>query len=64
MVSAIDNLLDPIGIPRLVKLKQRFERPVINDVTGEFRERLLGETEYGTVKPGKNRHCRWQPRCS
>lgn len=37
-MSTIDNLLDPIVIPRMVKVKQRFERPVIHDVVGEFKK--------------------------
>src|SRR5208283_2191623 len=53
-MSTIDNLLDPIAIPRMVKVKQTFERPVIRDVIGEFKAKLGAKKVLATVKPGKN----------
>jgi hypothetical protein len=53
-MSTIDNLLDPIAIPRMVKVKQSFERPVINDVVGEFRAKLAAGKALTAVKSGQN----------
>ena len=40
-MSTIDRLLDPIPIPRLVKVRQSFERPQVADVAGELVRQLL-----------------------
>ena len=53
-MSTIDNLLDPIAIPRMVKVKQTFERPVIRDVVGEFRAKLAAKKVMAAIKPGQN----------
>jgi hypothetical protein len=53
-MSTIDNLLDPIAIPRMVKVKQTFERPVIRDVIGEFRAGLRASKVMDAIKPGQN----------
>ena len=53
-MSTIDNLLDPIAIPRMVKVKQTFERPVISDVVGEFRAKLAAKKVMAAIKPGQN----------
>ncbi len=39
-MSTIDRLLDPIPIPRIFKITQRFERSRIDDVEGELRAKL------------------------
>lgn len=52
-MSSIDNLLDPIAIPGMVRVSQRFERPVINDVIGEFRSRLTTKGIMGQIKSGQ-----------
>lgn len=41
-MSTIDNLLDPIPVPRVVKVKQRFDRPKVEDPAAEL-TRLLRE---------------------
>jgi hypothetical protein len=53
-MSTIDNLLDPIAIPRMVKVKQTFERPIILDVVGEFRAKLGAKKALAAVKHGQN----------
>ena len=53
-MSTIDNLLDPIAIPRMVKVKQTFERPVIRDVVGEFRAKLAAKKALAVIKPGQS----------
>jgi hypothetical protein len=52
-MSTIDNLLDPIAIPRMVKVKQTFERPIIKDVIGEFRAQLAAKNIMHQIKPGQ-----------
>ena len=52
-MSTIDNLLDPIAIPRMVKVKQTFDRPVIRDVIGEFKAKLSAKKVLATIKPGQ-----------
>jgi hypothetical protein len=52
MPSTIARLLEGIPIPRLVKIRQVFERPVIADVAAAFRERLLHARGLGSVRPG------------
>ena len=52
-MSTIDNLLDPLAIPRMVKVRQAFERPVIRDVIGEFKAKLAAKSVLATIKPGQ-----------
>jgi hypothetical protein len=52
-MSTIDNLLDPIVIPRMVRVKQRFERPVIHDVVGEFKKKIAQRNVMAELKPGQ-----------
>ena len=49
-MSTIDRLLDPIPIPRLVKVRQSFERPQVADVAGELAHKLGAA---GDVRPGE-----------
>ena len=53
-MSTIDNLLDPIAIPKMVRVRQTFERPVISDVVGEFRAKLGAKKVMAAVKPGQS----------
>lgn len=39
-MSAIDEILDPIEIPHMVKVKQHFERPVIEHIEDELSRQL------------------------
>jgi hypothetical protein len=50
--SVVGNLLQRVPIPRLVKIRQLFERPFIGDVEAAFRERLLRSRVLDSVKPG------------
>ncbi len=52
-MSTIDRLLDPIPIPRLVKVRQSFERPQVADVAGELVARLRGGGALARVKAGE-----------
>jgi len=51
-MSTIDRLLDPIPIPRLVKVRQSFERPQVADVAGELVHKLGGAAAFARVKKG------------
>ncbi|WP_371377153.1 lactate racemase domain-containing protein [Sporomusa aerivorans] len=52
-MSTINRLLDPIVVPKVVKVKQTFERPVIHDVLGEFKSRLAAKSVMSQIKPGQ-----------
>src|SRR5665647_638987 len=39
-MSVIDRLLDPQPIPRMVRIGQTFDRPILEDIEGELRARM------------------------
>jgi hypothetical protein len=47
-MSTIDNLLDPIPLPRVVKVKQRFDRPKVKDPAQEL-TRLMREKDIAKL---------------
>jgi hypothetical protein len=51
-MSTIDKLLDPIPIPRLVKVRQSFERPQVADVAAELVAKLRAGGALARVKAG------------
>jgi hypothetical protein len=51
-MGTIDRLLDPIPIPRLVKVRQSFERPQVADVAGELVHKLGAAGAFARVKKG------------
>jgi hypothetical protein len=53
MMSTIDKLLDPIAIPRMVKVRQEFERPLLTDVIGELKQKLQAKNVLARIKPGQ-----------
>jgi len=53
-VSTIDNLLDPIKIPKMVKVKQYFERPVIDKVEEEFIRKLNKKGVLSKIKQNQS----------
>jgi len=48
----IDNLLKDIPIPRVVKIRQNFERPVLGDVEATVLDRLHTSHVLDLVRPG------------
>lgn len=52
-MNTIDRLLDPIRIPKVIRVRQTFERPIITDVAGELREKLLASRVLDKIKPGQ-----------
>lgn len=52
-MSTIDRLLDSIAVPRMLKVRQTFERPVITDVIGELHARLLAKNVLAKIRPGQ-----------
>jgi hypothetical protein len=52
-LSTIDNLLDGIPIPRLIKVRQTFERPGIADLEAELVKKLRGSGALAKVKRGQ-----------
>lgn len=51
-MSTIDNLLDGIPIPRVVRVRQVFERPRLEDPAGELATRLAAKGALKGVRPG------------
>ncbi|MDR3591169.1 MAG: lactate racemase domain-containing protein [Negativicutes bacterium] len=52
-MSAIDRLLDPIAIPEVIRIRQKFERPVIADVVAELKAKLQAKTALENIRPGQ-----------
>ena len=51
-LSAIDQLLVDIPIPRVVKVRQKFERPFLKDVEAVVLDRLRTSRVLDSVRPG------------
>ncbi len=51
-MSTVDTLLDNIPLPRMIKVKQRFERPILKDPEKELISRLEEKGILNTVKKG------------
>src|SRR5512147_1253468 len=51
-MSTIDNLLDGIPIPRMVKVRQTFDRPRVADVESELIRKFRDSGVLAKVKPG------------
>ena len=51
-MSTIDNLLSGIPIPRMIKVRQTFERPQVADVAGELARKIRAGGAFARVKPG------------
>ena len=51
-LNAIDRLVGDIPIPRIVKVRQRFERPFLKDVEAVFLDRLRTSRVLDSVRPG------------
>lgn len=52
-VSAIDQLLDPVFIPKVIKVRQHFSRPTVADVADEVRKQLFVSQALQSVRPGQ-----------
>ncbi|HCL79159.1 MAG TPA: hypothetical protein DIC53_04235 [Synergistaceae bacterium] len=51
-MSAIDELLSPIAIPRVVKVRQNFDRPRVENVEEELARQIRGGGYLKAVRPG------------
>ncbi|MFA6506990.1 MAG: lactate racemase domain-containing protein [Treponemataceae bacterium] len=51
-MSTIDTLLDPIPIPRFVKIRQKFDRPKVADPEAELVSQLNAKGILGKIKRG------------
>lgn len=51
-MSTIDRLLDPIVIPRMIRIGQTFERPVLEDVEKELRAKMQAGNMTEGIRPG------------
>ncbi|MDF2501789.1 MAG: hypothetical protein K0Q77_2503 [Anaerosporomusa subterranea] len=52
-MSTIDRLLDPIAIPKVIRIRQRFDRPVIADVVAELKSKLQAKDIFAKIQPGQ-----------
>jgi hypothetical protein len=50
--NTIDHLLEDISIPRVVKVRQKFERPLLKDVEASFLDRLRSSRVLDSVRMG------------
>lgn len=53
-MSTIDRLLDSIAIPKVIRVRQKFDRPVIDDVVTELKSRLAAKDVLSKIKPGQS----------
>jgi len=53
-MSTIDTLLDPVAIPQVIRVRQRFDRPVINDIGVELRTSLRCKGGLEKIQPGQS----------
>ena len=51
-MTAIEGILKDIQMPRMVRIRQNFPRPVIEDVAAEVRKELSRPEILETIKPG------------
>lgn len=51
-MSSIDKLLDPIPVPRMVKIHQKFDRPIVNDVGMELMNKLKEQQISSKISDG------------
>ncbi len=52
-MSAIDRLLDGIALPRVARVRQTFERPILADPVAELAAQLTAKGTLAGVKPGQ-----------
>ncbi|MCX7781938.1 MAG: nickel-dependent lactate racemase [Negativicutes bacterium] len=52
-MNAIDRLLDPIPIPKMIRVRQKFDRPQLADVAGELQSKLRAKGILAAIKPGQ-----------
>lgn len=52
-MSTIDRLLDPVAIPRVIRVRQKFDRPYIEDVVSELKNKLAAKDILSKIKPGQ-----------
>ena len=51
-MSSIDKLLDPIPVPRMVKVHQEFDRPIVDDVEKELISKLKEQQISSKISDG------------
>ncbi len=50
----IESILEPVPIPKVVKVEQRFHEDYIEDIEGCVREQLINSRGYRNIKPGQS----------
>lgn len=51
-ISSVDELLDPIKLPRMVRAQQIFNRPIVNNLEEELLQKLRENGGIANMKPG------------
>ena len=52
-MCTIDRLLDPIAIPKVIRVRQKFARPRITDVAAELTDKLQIKQVLAKIRPGQ-----------
>lgn len=52
-MSAIDKLLDPIVIPKVMRVRQKFDRPLLRDAAAELKSKLQTKPVLDKIKPSQ-----------
>ena len=53
-MSSIDQLLDPIDLPKVAPVRQHFDRPRLADIEGEITRQLVTGDYFSSLKTGWN----------
>ena len=51
-MSSIDQLLDPIALPKVAPVRQRFDRPLLTDIEGEITRQLAAGGYFSSLQKG------------
>lgn len=51
-MSVVNSILDPISLPRMVKVRQKFDRTVVEDIPAEVIRQLSRPAIADQIKPG------------
>jgi hypothetical protein len=52
-MSSIDELLDPVALPKVAPVRQHFDRPRLTDIEGEITRRIAAGGYFSSLKPGQ-----------
>jgi len=53
VMNTIERLLDPMKIPRMVRVLQNFDRPLVQDIEREFLAKLKQKDALDQIRKGQ-----------